>query len=110
MGGEDSGCTGGGVGSICLGFEGPSKVECRECRTKRREGIQETHLYCCTHKVPVCGDCICFPEHSACEVRTYAECMVDSTFERILISNWLHVLHANHKAIFLCWTRILYCH
>ncbi|GLJ14918.1 hypothetical protein SUGI_0242920 [Cryptomeria japonica] len=39
----------------------------------------ETQLYCCTHKVPVCGDCIWFPEHSACEVRTYAEWMVDSS-------------------------------
>ncbi|GLJ52272.1 hypothetical protein SUGI_1111950 [Cryptomeria japonica] len=40
---------------------------------------KETQLYCCTHKVPVCGDCILFPEHSACEVRTYAEWMVDSS-------------------------------
>ncbi|GLJ23222.1 hypothetical protein SUGI_0439090 [Cryptomeria japonica] len=40
---------------------------------------EETQLYCCMHKVPVCGDCICFPEHNACEVRTYAEWMVDSS-------------------------------
>ncbi|KAH9298472.1 hypothetical protein KI387_030154, partial [Taxus chinensis] len=39
----------------------------------------ETQLYCCTHKVPVCGDCIYLPHHSSCEVRTYAEWMVDAS-------------------------------
>ncbi|XP_059063541.1 probable methyltransferase PMT17 isoform X3 [Cryptomeria japonica] len=48
-------------------------------RTAIDTGCGETQLYCCTHKVPVCGDCICFPEHSAREVRTYAEWMVDSS-------------------------------
>ncbi|GLJ14916.1 hypothetical protein SUGI_0242880 [Cryptomeria japonica] len=48
-------------------------------RTAIDTGCGETQLYCCTHKVPVCGDCICFPERSACEVRTYAEWMVDSS-------------------------------
>lgn len=38
-----------------------------------------TELYCCMHKAPVCGDCICLPEHSTCEVRTYAEWIADTS-------------------------------
>ncbi|KAF3489938.1 hypothetical protein F2Q69_00052881 [Brassica cretica] len=25
-----------------------------------------TKLYCFVHKVPICGECICFPEHQTC--------------------------------------------
>lgn len=31
-------------------------------------GFQATKLYCFVHKVPVCGECICFPEHQICVV------------------------------------------
>ncbi|XP_008805698.1 uncharacterized protein LOC103718583 isoform X3 [Phoenix dactylifera] len=27
-----------------------------------------TRLYCFVHKVPVCGECICFPEHQICVI------------------------------------------
>ncbi|KAB8112462.1 hypothetical protein EE612_050815, partial [Oryza sativa] len=27
-----------------------------------------TRVYCFVHKVPVCGECICFPEHQLCVV------------------------------------------
>lgn len=30
--------------------------------------FQATKLYCFVHKVPVCGECICFPEHQICVV------------------------------------------
>ena len=30
--------------------------------------FQATRLYCYVHKVPVCGECICFPEHQICVV------------------------------------------
>nr|DAD21338.1 TPA_asm: hypothetical protein HUJ06_022801 [Nelumbo nucifera] len=33
--------------------------------------IQATKLYCFVHKVPVCGECICFPEHQICVVTIY---------------------------------------
>lgn len=32
--------------------------------------LQATKLYCFVHKVPVCGECICFPEHQICVVRS----------------------------------------
>ncbi|XP_059075853.1 uncharacterized protein LOC131076096 isoform X6 [Cryptomeria japonica] len=61
---------------------------------------KETQLYCCTHKVPVCGDCICFPEHSACE---------DPHLELVT-----HVLHTNHRNIvedcrLLCLNTVEFC-
>lgn len=31
--------------------------------------LQATKLYCFVHKVPVCGQCICFPEHQICVVQ-----------------------------------------
>ena len=31
-------------------------------------GVQATKLYCFVHKVPVCGECICLPEHQICVV------------------------------------------
>ncbi|KAJ7539078.1 hypothetical protein O6H91_11G076300 [Diphasiastrum complanatum] len=39
-----------------------------------------TKLYCYVHKVPVCSDCICFPEHQLC-VRTYSEWVIDGDYE-----------------------------
>ncbi|XP_038682632.1 zinc finger protein-like 1 homolog [Tripterygium wilfordii] len=40
-----------------------------------------TKLYCFVHKVPVCGECICFPEHQICVVRTYAEWVIDGEYD-----------------------------
>ncbi|GMH03102.1 hypothetical protein Nepgr_004941 [Nepenthes gracilis] len=39
-----------------------------------------TKLYCFVHKVPVCGECICFPEHQICVVRTYSEWVIDGDY------------------------------
>lgn len=33
------------------------------------------------HKVPVCGECICFPEHQICVVRTYSEWVIDGEYD-----------------------------
>ncbi|KAH9331707.1 hypothetical protein KI387_003815, partial [Taxus chinensis] len=35
-----------------------------------------TQLFCSVHKVAVCGDCLCLPEHSICEVKTYSDWVV----------------------------------
>ncbi|XAR52920.1 hypothetical protein NMG60_11021254 [Bertholletia excelsa] len=40
-----------------------------------------TKLYCFVHKVPVCGECICFPEHQTCVVRTYSEWVIDGEYD-----------------------------
>ncbi|XP_062178099.1 uncharacterized protein LOC133882886 [Alnus glutinosa] len=40
-----------------------------------------TKLYCYVHKVPVCGECICFPEHQICVVRTYSEWVIDGEYD-----------------------------
>ncbi|KAG9440472.1 hypothetical protein H6P81_020637 [Aristolochia fimbriata] len=40
-----------------------------------------TKLYCFVHKVPVCGECICFPEHQICVVRTYSEWVIDGEYD-----------------------------
>ncbi|KAH6767056.1 RING/U-box superfamily protein [Perilla frutescens var. hirtella] len=40
-----------------------------------------TKLYCFVHKVPVCGECICFPEHRICVVRTYSEWVIDGEYD-----------------------------
>ncbi|KAK4769067.1 hypothetical protein SAY86_027217 [Trapa natans] len=40
-----------------------------------------TKLYCFVHKVPVCGECICFPEHQICVVRTYSEWVLDGEYD-----------------------------
>lgn len=40
-----------------------------------------TKLYCFVHKVPVCGECICFPEHQLCVVRTYSEWVIDGDYD-----------------------------
>ncbi|GMJ09797.1 hypothetical protein like AT2G14835 [Hibiscus trionum] len=39
-----------------------------------------TKLYCFVHKVPVCGECICFPEHQICVIRTYSEWVIDGDY------------------------------
>ncbi|XP_010547950.1 PREDICTED: zinc finger protein-like 1 [Tarenaya hassleriana] len=41
-----------------------------------------TKLYCFVHKVPVCGECICFPEHQLCVVRTYSEWVIDGEYDQ----------------------------
>ncbi|XP_028767715.1 zinc finger protein-like 1 homolog [Neltuma alba] len=40
-----------------------------------------TKLYCFVHKVPVCGECICFPEHQICVVRAYSEWVIDGEYD-----------------------------
>ncbi|XP_043711501.1 zinc finger protein-like 1 homolog isoform X2 [Telopea speciosissima] len=40
-----------------------------------------TKLYCYVHKVPVCGECICFPEHRICVVRTYSDWVIDGEYD-----------------------------
>lgn len=40
-----------------------------------------TKLYCFVHKVPLCGECICFPEHQICVVRTYSEWVIDGEYD-----------------------------
>ncbi|KAL9681729.1 hypothetical protein QQ045_013517 [Rhodiola kirilowii] len=40
-----------------------------------------TKLYCFVHKVPVCGECICFSEHRICVVRTYSEWVIDGDYD-----------------------------
>ncbi|CAD5183668.1 uncharacterized protein LOC135634323 isoform X1 [Musa acuminata AAA Group] len=40
-----------------------------------------TRLYCFVHKVPVCGDCICFPEHQICVVKKYSDWVVDGEYD-----------------------------
>lgn len=40
-----------------------------------------TQLYCFMHKIPVCGDCVCLPEHRTCEVGTYSEWIVNGFHE-----------------------------
>ncbi|PIN19759.1 hypothetical protein CDL12_07549 [Handroanthus impetiginosus] len=40
-----------------------------------------TKLYCFVHKVPVCAECICFPEHQICVVRGYSEWVIDGEYD-----------------------------
>lgn len=40
-----------------------------------------TKLYCFVHKIPVCGECICFPEHQLCVVRTYSDWVIDGDYD-----------------------------
>ncbi|XP_044489024.1 zinc finger protein-like 1 homolog [Mangifera indica] len=40
-----------------------------------------TKLYCFVHKVPVCGECICFFEHQLCVIRTYSEWVIDGEYD-----------------------------
>ncbi|CAN6459031.1 unnamed protein product [Victoria cruziana] len=40
-----------------------------------------TKLYCFVHKVPVCGECVCFPEHQICVVRAYSEWVIDGEYD-----------------------------
>ncbi|GAV90491.1 hypothetical protein CFOL_v3_33900 [Cephalotus follicularis] len=40
-----------------------------------------TKLYCFVHKVPVCGECVCFQEHQICVIRTYSEWVIDGEYD-----------------------------
>ncbi|CAH9091154.1 unnamed protein product [Cuscuta epithymum] len=40
-----------------------------------------TKLYCFVHKVPVCGECICFTDHQICVVRTFSEWVIDGGYD-----------------------------
>ncbi|XP_008805695.1 uncharacterized protein LOC103718583 isoform X1 [Phoenix dactylifera] len=40
-----------------------------------------TRLYCFVHKVPVCGECICFPEHQICVVKKYSDWVIDGEYD-----------------------------
>uniref|UniRef100_A0A0D9YMX7 ZFPL1-like B-box zinc-binding domain-containing protein n=2 Tax=Oryza glumipatula TaxID=40148 RepID=A0A0D9YMX7_9ORYZ len=39
--------------------------------------VEATRVYCFVHKVPVCGECIRFPEHQLC-VENYRHSIMDS--------------------------------
>nr|XP_024393742.1 zinc finger protein-like 1 isoform X2 [Physcomitrium patens] len=40
-----------------------------------------TKVYCFVHKAPVCADCICFPEHRLCVIRTYSDWVIDGDYD-----------------------------
>ncbi|KAG0585787.1 hypothetical protein M758_2G038300 [Ceratodon purpureus] len=40
-----------------------------------------TKVYCFVHKAPVCADCVCFPEHRLCVVRTYSDWVIDGDYD-----------------------------
>ncbi|XP_020257712.1 zinc finger protein-like 1 homolog [Asparagus officinalis] len=40
-----------------------------------------TRIYCFVHKVPVCGECICFPEHQICVVKNYSDWVVNGDYD-----------------------------
>ncbi|XP_006346311.1 zinc finger protein-like 1 homolog isoform X3 [Solanum tuberosum] len=40
-----------------------------------------TKLYCFVHKIAVCGECICFPEHQICVIRAYSEWVIDAEYD-----------------------------
>ncbi|XP_059665966.1 uncharacterized protein LOC132311851 isoform X2 [Cornus florida] len=40
-----------------------------------------TKLHCFVHKIPVCGECICFPEHQICTVRTSLEWVIAGEYD-----------------------------
>ncbi|KAI0503607.1 hypothetical protein KFK09_014541 [Dendrobium nobile] len=40
-----------------------------------------TRIYCFVHKVPVCGECICFPEHQICVVQKYSDWVVNGDYD-----------------------------
>lgn len=40
-----------------------------------------TRIYCFVHKIPVCGECVCFPEHQICEVKNYSDWVVNGEYD-----------------------------
>ncbi|XP_020579183.1 zinc finger protein-like 1 homolog [Phalaenopsis equestris] len=70
-----------------------------------------TRIYCFVHKVPVCGECICFPEHEICVVQKYSDWVVNGDYDwppscprcqaeleagsEITRLGCLHVMHTN---------------
>jgi uncharacterized membrane protein len=40
-----------------------------------------TKLYCFVHKAPVCAECVCFPEHRFCVVKTYSDWVIDGDYD-----------------------------
>lgn len=40
-----------------------------------------TRIYCFVHKVPVCGECICFPEHQICVIQKYSDWVVSGDYD-----------------------------
>ncbi|KAJ3673980.1 hypothetical protein LUZ60_005972 [Juncus effusus] len=40
-----------------------------------------TRQYCFVHKVGVCGECICFPEHQICVVNKYSDWVINGEYE-----------------------------
>uniref|UniRef100_A0A0D9YMX8 ZFPL1-like B-box zinc-binding domain-containing protein n=1 Tax=Oryza glumipatula TaxID=40148 RepID=A0A0D9YMX8_9ORYZ len=47
------------------------------CGWSRGGPEKATRVYCFVHKVPVCGECIRFPEHQLC-VENYRHSIMDS--------------------------------
>ncbi|KAJ6809241.1 zinc finger protein-like 1-like protein [Iris pallida] len=52
-----------------------------------------TRIYCFVHKVPVCGECICFPEHQICVVKNYSDWVVNGEY------NWPPTCSLCHVAL-----------
>lgn len=70
-----------------------------------------TQLYCFMHKVPVCGDCVCLPEHSTCEVKTYSEWIVDGFHESSRCSSCSQTFNnTNDPVIRLSCLHVLHTH
>ncbi|KAF3328921.1 Zinc finger protein-like 1 [Carex littledalei] len=40
-----------------------------------------TRIYCFVHKVPVCGECICSPEHQICVVNKYSDWVINGDYD-----------------------------
>ncbi|KAK8940604.1 hypothetical protein KSP39_PZI010695 [Platanthera zijinensis] len=40
-----------------------------------------TRIYCFVHQVPVCGECICFPEHQICVVQKYSDWVINGEYD-----------------------------
>ncbi|XP_071727059.1 uncharacterized protein [Rutidosis leptorrhynchoides] len=52
-----------------------------KCPNQKRENGPATKLYCFVHKVPVCGECICFQDHRICVVGTYSAWVIDGDYD-----------------------------
>ncbi|KAL4590351.1 hypothetical protein LXL04_003280 [Taraxacum kok-saghyz] len=57
--------------------------KCRKvrCLPSLTFSLHATKLYCFVHKVPVCGECICFQEHQICVVGTYSSWVIDGEYD-----------------------------
>ena len=72
--------------------------------------FQATRIYCFVHKVPVCGECICFPEHQICVVTI----LYFASLKFCYLQFWNHhIVNANYSSFycavlwfFLAWNSL----